>query len=70
LVVEDMKANLAVVNGMLASYEFTIETAENGVEAIEKWQQCRPDLILMDLHMPIMDGLAAIKEIRKNEKLP
>ncbi|MCC4274661.1 PAS domain S-box protein [Marinomonas communis] len=68
LVVEDMRANLAVVKGMLASYELTIETADNGVEAIEKWQQCRPDLILMDLHMPIMDGLTAIEEIRKNEE--
>lgn len=68
LVVEDMKANLAVVRGMLAQYDVTLSVAENGLEAIEKWQQFRPDLILMDLHMPVMDGITAIKKIRHMEQ--
>ena len=67
LVVEDMRANLLVVKGILAPFDLTIETAENGQEAIERWQATNPDLILMDLHMPVMDGLTAIQEIRKME---
>ena len=68
LVVEDMKANLAVVKGMLSHYDVQVEVAENGLAAIEKWQQFKPDLILMDLHMPIMDGITAIKQIRSLEQ--
>ncbi|MBJ7552245.1 PAS domain S-box protein [Marinomonas ostreistagni] len=68
LVVEDMKANLAVVKGMLAHYDLLIETAENGVEAVERWEEFSPDIILMDLHMPVMDGLEAIKLIREKEQ--
>jgi two-component system, chemotaxis family, chemotaxis protein CheY len=39
--------------------------AENGVEAIKKYAEHRPDAVLMDITMPEMDGLAALKEIRK-----
>lgn len=67
LVVEDMKANQAVVKGMLSQINADVLIAENGVEAIECWQHKKPDLILMDLHMPVMDGITAIKEIRKKE---
>ena len=68
LVVEDMKANLAVVKGMLGQQVGRVEVAENGLEGVKKWRSLQPDLILMDLHMPIMDGLTAIKEIRQLEK--
>ncbi|SBS35217.1 Signal transduction histidine-protein kinase BarA [Marinomonas aquimarina] len=68
LVVEDLKANLAVVKGLLSRYDVQLEMAENGLEAIEKWQHFKPDLILMDLHMPVMDGITAIKQIRHIEQ--
>jgi two-component system chemotaxis response regulator CheY len=39
--------------------------AENGVEAVKKYAEWRPDAVLLDITMPEMDGLAALKEIRK-----
>ncbi|MBM6550100.1 PAS domain S-box protein [Marinomonas ostreistagni] len=67
LVVEDMKANIAVVKGMLAQLGCRVEVAENGLEGVQQWRALEPDLILMDLHMPVMDGLTAIQEIRSLE---
>src|SRR5439155_23998657 len=42
-----------------------VEQAENGLEAVKKYAEWRPDAVLMDITMPEMDGLAALKEIRK-----
>ena len=67
LVVEDMQANLAVAQGMLAQLGVEVVTAEDGKQGVEKWLDVQPDLILMDLHMPVMDGLTAIKTIRSME---
>lgn len=39
--------------------------AENGLKAVEKYKEVSPDLVLMDITMPEMDGIAALKEIRK-----
>jgi len=42
-----------------------IFTAENGREAVEVYKVTAPNLILMDMQMPVMDGLAAVREIRR-----
>lgn len=39
--------------------------AENGVKAVEKYKELSPDLVIMDITMPEMDGIAAVKEIKK-----
>jgi two-component system chemotaxis response regulator CheY len=39
--------------------------AENGVQAVKQYAECRPDAVLLDITMPQMDGLAALKEIKK-----
>ena len=39
--------------------------AENGLKAVEKYQETKPDLVLMDITMPEMDGIQALKEIKK-----
>jgi len=39
--------------------------AENGLKAVEKWQELKPDLTTMDITMPEMDGITAVKEIKK-----
>ncbi len=68
LVVEDMKANMAVACGILAKMGFDIVEAENGALGIDMWEVHKPDLIFMDLHMPVMDGLSAMRRIRQAEK--
>lgn len=45
-------------------YEVVIE-AENGVDAIDKYKKVNPDIVTMDITMPDMDGIAALKEIKK-----
>ena len=44
-----------------------IGEAQNGLEAVELWQQHRPDVALLDLRMPLLDGVGAIVEIRKTD---
>ena len=52
---------------LLTEYGFEVIEAENGIEAVEKYQQYRPDAVLMDITMPGMDGLTALKEIRARD---
>lgn len=65
LVVDDadfMRMRLTRLLGE-SGYE-TIE-AENGAVALKKYQELRPDVVLMDITMPVMDGLTAVREIKK-----
>jgi len=64
LIVDDQPANRALLNKLLAKTACQILLAENGQEAIDIFQQQQPDLILMDMMMPVMDGTEAIKIIR------
>ena len=50
---------------MLIENGFEVVEAANGIEAIAVYQETRPDMVLMDITMPDMDGLAALKEIKK-----
>jgi two-component system sensor histidine kinase/response regulator len=64
LLVEDDKSCQKLAQCILAKAGFAVELAENGRQAIEKLRQGSFDLILMDMQMPQMDGLAATREIR------
>jgi len=66
LIVDDENANLKVLTHILGS-EYTIFTASNGTSAIEKAKEFLPDLILLDILMPGMDGYATLGELKKNE---
>lgn len=67
LAVDDVEENLELVNIRLRREGYSVQTATNGVEALDLYKQKPFDIILMDVHMPVMDGLSATKEIRKKE---
>jgi hypothetical protein len=69
LLAEDSETNRDVFSTYLKKRGFRITLAKNGVEAVESTQAHRPDLILMDIQMPVMNGLEAIQEIRANTQL-
>jgi signal transduction histidine kinase/DNA-binding response OmpR family regulator len=68
LIAEDNPVNQAVVVGMLQKQGHTFTLAENGREAVRFHQLERPDLILMDVQMPELDGIRATREIRAAEE--
>jgi len=68
LIAEDNPVNQAVAVGMLQKQGHTITLAENGREAVRFYQLDRPDLILMDVQMPELDGIGATREIRAAEE--
>lgn len=65
LVVEDNQINQEIAQELLESEGFEVDIAENGQIALEKVQQKNYDLVLMDMQMPIMDGVSATIEMRK-----
>jgi PAS domain S-box-containing protein len=67
LVAEDNKINFFVANKFLIGWGINVTHAENGQLAIEKLEKEDFDLVLMDLHMPVMDGIEATKIIRESE---
>jgi signal transduction histidine kinase/DNA-binding response OmpR family regulator len=64
LVVEDNNVNRVVLTRMLATAQCKVEGAANGVEAIEKASAKSFEIILTDIHMPVLDGIDAAKAIR------
>ena len=69
LVVDDSADNVAVMSLHLQDQGYRVVTASNGEEAITVAAQTRPNLILMDISMPGLDGFAATRRIRENDEL-
>lgn len=65
LIVEDNKINQMVTKKLLDKSEHSCRIAENGLEAIELVEKLKFDLILMDIHMPVLNGFDASKKIRE-----
>ena len=69
MVVEDFEDNRFMMRRLLEMSGYRVVEAINGQEAVDKAQRELPDLILMDLSLPLLDGLAATRRIREQEEL-
>lgn len=67
LIVDDIWDNRKLLEKTLKPMNFNIREAANGREAVEIWKQFKPDLIFMDMRMPVMSGLEAVELIRATE---
>jgi len=66
LAVDDIPLNLLLVKKMLVRFNFKLETASGGQEALDSVARSKPDLILLDLMMPGIDGYEVIRRLKSN----
>jgi CheY-like chemotaxis protein len=65
LIVDDVEVNLNILNKALMKYGFDTEIADRGKKALELIQSFKPDIVLLDINMPEMDGFTCCKKIKK-----
>ena len=69
LIVDDTPANIQILSGILKEKGYQLSIATNGKQALQVLEKIRPDLILLDVMMPEMDGFEACRQIKKSETL-
>ena len=70
LIVDDHEDNVEVIRARLEASGYQIESAADGIEALERVRQSPPDLILLDVMMPHIDGIEVARRIKADESLP
>ena len=68
LIIDDSPTEAHILKGMLEKNGFKTETAENGTEGIERAKQIKPDLVLMDVVMPGLNGFQATRQLTKDSE--
>ncbi|HUV85805.1 MAG TPA: response regulator [bacterium] len=69
LLVDDTETILLFLKTLLAGQDFDFLTAKNGAEAVERARRERPDLVLLDIFMPVMDGIEACRVMKGDPEL-
>jgi two-component system cell cycle response regulator DivK len=69
LVIEDNEQNMYLVTFILEKHDFQVIQAFNGIEGLALAASQEPDLVLLDIQLPEMDGYAVAREMRKNQRL-
>jgi CheY-like chemotaxis protein len=69
LVADDKATSRELVRTVLEKSGYTVAEASDGIEALRNARELKPDLIILDLHMPGMDGFGVIREIRRDREL-
>jgi CheY-like chemotaxis protein len=69
LIIEDNKANLELVEYLLKASGYTTLTAQDGEQGVRAARKEKPDLVICDLQMPVMDGYEVVRELKKDPLL-
>ena len=69
LVVEDNLPNRELIREILESCGHEVIEAEDGQQALERLKETKPDLVLLDLQMPVLDGYAVVRQLRQIPRL-
>ncbi|MGH7063220.1 MAG: adenylate/guanylate cyclase domain-containing protein [Stellaceae bacterium] len=70
LVVDDVPDNVEILEMRLASQGYAVATAKDGAEALDKTRELRPDLVLLDIMMPGLDGIETVRRLKADPSLP
>ncbi len=66
MIVDDARFMRVMLKDILSKEEYeVVAQLENGIQAMEQYKELKPDLVIMDITMPQMDGISALKEIRE-----
>lgn len=68
LIVDDVAFMRQILGEILGKHGYLVVTAENGQQAVEKFSDEKPDVIIMDINMPVMDGITATRKIKETDK--
>lgn len=67
LIVDDDEDMLSLFNSILSDFKYNVIQAKNGIECLEKAKKYVPDIIIMDVMMPELDGIATVLKLRSEE---